>query len=171
MLAIVACLYERRVELAYEGKRFWDVQRWMLYSDEALPGINGGTVSKLGLTPINGTQRTGYYLQYKNVATKTDPLSSARAAISVDPDSANFSSQIDALATFYTDNFVFTNLLTPMDNVNNVAAQIKFNPNYYIMGLQTSILTQNNWLQANGWMERRNRWNLQLSRIDLMSKQ
>ncbi len=150
--AIAACLYERRVELAYEGKRFWDVQRWMLYSDEALPGINGGTVSKLGLTPINGTQRTGYYLQYKNAATKTDPLANARGAISVDPDSANFSSQIDALATFYTDNFVFTNLLTPMDNVNNVAAQIKFNPNYYIMGLQTSILTQNTWLQQTvGW--------------------
>lgn len=114
--------------------------------------MSGGTVTKLGLAPINGTQRTGYYLQYKNAATKTDPLSSARTSISVDPDSSNFSTQLDALAAFYTDNFVFTNLLTPMDNVNNAAVQIKFNPNYYIMGLHTSILTQNPWLQQTvGW--------------------
>ena len=29
--ALAACLRERQVELAYEGKRYWDIWRWMLY--------------------------------------------------------------------------------------------------------------------------------------------
>ena len=150
--AIEACLYERRVELAYEGKRYWDVQRWMLYADEAPTGIVNNTCAKLGLTPINGTQRTGNYLQYKTAATSTDPLASARASISVDPDAANFQTQLDALATFYTNNFVLLALPTPLDNVNNAAVQISFKPNYYIQGLNTTVLTQNPWLlQTVGW--------------------
>ncbi len=153
--AIEACLYERRVELAYEGKRFWDIQRWMLYDDASLSGIAGGTVSKLGLKPINGTQRTGNWLQYKNTAPSSpDPLLSLRASISVDPDAskATFDAQIAALANFYNTNFIIKNLLTPMDNVSGVAAKIKFNPNYYISGLNTTALTSNPWLeQTLGW--------------------
>lgn len=152
--AIEAVLYERRVELAYEGKRFWDVQRWMLYDNEVLPGVVGGTVSKLGLTPINGTKRTGNFLQYR-VATSsstTDPLASARASVVADPDAANFAAQLATLATFYNANFIRTPLLTPMDNFSGVAVNIKFNPNYYINGLNTTALTSNPWLlQTIGW--------------------
>lgn len=151
--AIEACLYERRVELAYEGKRYWDVQRWMLYDDASLPGITGGTVSKLRLAPINGTQRTGNYLQYKNTAPASpDPLLTLRASQAADPDSANFQTQLATLATFYNTNFVRTNLITPMDNVSGTPAKIKFNPNYYISGLNTTALTSNPWLlQTLGW--------------------
>lgn len=152
--AIEAVLYERRVELAYEGKRYWDVQRWMLYDNETLAGVSGGTVSKLRLTPINGTQRTGNYLQYKNTAPITsDPISAAaRAAVVVDPDAANFQTQLTALATFYNNNFIRTALITPLDNFSGLPVKIKFNPNYYIMGLNTTALTQNPWLlQTIGW--------------------
>ena len=152
--AIEAVLYERRVELAYEGKRFWDVQRWMLYDNEALPGVTAGTVSKLGLTPINGTKRTGNFLQYKNTAASstTDPLAAARTSIVADPDAANFEAQLANLATFYTTNFTRTQLITPMDNFNGAAVNIKFNPNYYINGLNTTALTSNPWLlQTIGW--------------------
>lgn len=152
--AIEAVLYERRVELAYEGKRFWDVQRWMLYDNEALPGVTAGTVSKLGLTPINGTKRTGNFLQYKNTAASstTDPLAAARTSIVADPDAANFEAQLATLATFYTINFTRTQLITPMDNFNGAAVNIKFNPNYYINGLNTTALTSNPWLlQTIGW--------------------
>jgi hypothetical protein len=43
---IEACLYERQVELAYEGKRSWDARRWLLYEggagfDPGLAGANG----------------------------------------------------------------------------------------------------------------------------------
>lgn len=153
--ALNACLYERRVELAYEGKRFWDVQRWMLYNDDAFN--NNNTCAKLGLTPINGTQRTGNYLQYKNVATATDPLLAARATISVDPDTdaATFNAQITTLANFYTANFIIAAPNTPMDNVNGAAVQIDWKSNYYIFGLQVSaVLAQNTWLlQTKGWLD------------------
>jgi hypothetical protein len=154
--AIEACLYERRVELAYEGKRYWDIQRWMLYSDETLSGVANTTCAKLGLAPINGTQRTGNYLQYKTTATATDPLAASRPSISVDPDAAaaTFKTQLTALATYYNTNFVLTALPTPMDNVSGAAVKIKFNPNYYIMGLNTATLTQNVWLpQTIGWKD------------------
>jgi len=154
--ALSACLYERRVELAYEGKRFWDVQRWMLYADDAVNGNN--TCAKLGVVPINGTQRTGGYIQYKTavaVATgATDPLLTARGSISVDPDAADFKTQITALANFYTNNLVPVDLDTPMDNINKVPVKIDFKPNYYIFGLQSSVLTQNTWLLQNkGWKD------------------
>lgn len=150
--AIEACLYERRVELAYEGKRFYDIQRWMLYSDDA--NLNDNTNAKLSIAPLNGTQRIGNYLHYKNgtSAANTDPLATARAAISVDPDAANFQAQITALATFYTNNFVLRSPPTPMDAVNNVATNIDWKSNYYIMGLNLTVLSQNPWLtQTKGW--------------------
>jgi hypothetical protein len=128
----------------------------MLYDNESLSGIAGGTVSKLGLTPINGTQRTGNYLQYKNVGTAVDPLATLRASIVVDPDAAaaTFQTQLATLATFYNTNFTRTTLISPMDNVGGVGVKIKFNPNYYINGLKTDVLTANPWLeQTLGWTD------------------
>ena len=158
--ALRACLTERRIELAYEGKRFYDIQRWMLYSDEAVTGTVGGTCTKLGVTPINGTQRTGYNLKCKVIST-TDPLLTLRNAGTfaalVDPDAApaTFATQIANLAAFYTANFVEEPLDTPLDNNGSgVAQSILWRPNYYIMGLNTSILTQNPWLQQTvGWKD------------------
>ncbi|MGS2761110.1 RagB/SusD family nutrient uptake outer membrane protein [Sinomicrobium sp. M5D2P9] len=150
--AIEACLYERRIELAYEGKRFWDVQRWMLYNDDASAGNN--TCAMLGIAPINGTQRTGHFLQYNGVTTADDPLAGIREDISVDPDAGDFEEQLQELAGFYTDNFVLEELITPMDNVNGDPVQIDWKQNYYIQGLNTSVLTQNDWLeQTIGWKD------------------
>ena len=150
--AIEAVLYERRIELAYEGKRFWDVQRWMLYSDQAVSGIVNNTCAKLDIAPINGTKRTGHYLQYKTEGTSADPLISARAGISVDPDASDFATQIAALENFYNNNLVLADLITPLDNYNNVATHIDWKPNYYINGLQTGVLSYNPWLeQTIGW--------------------
>lgn len=150
--AIEACLYERRVELAYEGKRFWDVQRWMLYNDDATAGNT--TCAALGIEPINGTQRTGNYLQFKGVATSEDPLAGARNTFSVDPDASDFLTELQELATFYSDNFVLGELETPLDNVNGDPVQIDWKQNYYIMGLKDNVLTQNPWLeQTIGWKD------------------
>ncbi|MNR66648.1 hypothetical protein D3C85_1902480 [compost metagenome] len=39
-----------------------------------------------------------------------------------------------------------------MDNFNGAPVNIKFNPNYYINGLNTTALTANPWLlQTIGW--------------------
>jgi len=58
-----AILYERQIELAYEGKRFDDCHRWMLFDGGVgqgsinntwtLSGWNGNTCQYLGVTPLN----------------------------------------------------------------------------------------------------------------------
>lgn len=62
-----AILYERSIELAYEGKRFDDCHRWMLfdggvgqeqiYSAWQMTGWNGNTCAYLGVTPLNNIPR------------------------------------------------------------------------------------------------------------------
>ncbi len=135
--ALEACLYERRVELAYEGKRFWDVQRWLLY-DNIAPY---NTVQKLGLTPINGTQRTGYYWQSITYSpATTNPLTVADRNILIDPDAANFETEIARLKALVRTKFVMTPLDQAWDRVNNVATTILFRPNYYLSGLPGALL-------------------------------
>jgi hypothetical protein len=149
--AIEACLYERRIELAYEGKRFWDAQRWMLYNDDAASGDN--TNAKLGIPVINGTTRTGRQWQYKNNASgSTDPLASARGTISIDPDASDFNTQLAALKTFYQTNIITVPTDQPLDRNGNTPLFITFRQNYYISGLNTAALSTNPWLlQTIGW--------------------
>ena len=63
-----AILYERQIEFAYEGKRFDDMRRWMLYDGGAslpqgapsswqLTGWGGNTCTWLGYKPLNGQRR------------------------------------------------------------------------------------------------------------------
>ncbi|MDI6033875.1 RagB/SusD family nutrient uptake outer membrane protein [Flavobacterium sp. LB2P84] len=72
-----AVLNERKIELAYEGKRFYDLRRWKLFDATA------GTTARLGVTPINGSRRTGYFI----VAKKTD--GNKYVHLTVDPFLAN----------------------------------------------------------------------------------
>jgi starch-binding outer membrane protein, SusD/RagB family len=147
--ALEACLYERRVELAYEGKRFWDLQRWMLYDDEGTDNTN----AKLGIPKLNGTNRTGYYWQAKSGT--SDPLSATdRASISIDPDASNFRTQLENLKTLYNNKFVMTTLDQAMDRDGANPVNIMFRPNYYVSGLTSTILSNNPWLsQTVGWQD------------------
>lgn len=151
--ALEACLYERRVEFAYEGIRAWDMQRWMLYDDSYQ------TCSRLKVTPLNGTSRTGYYLQAKGIgATKADPLLTARENVRVNPDATDFEEKLEELALFYNNNFDWIALTdqeeTPLDNVSNKAVEILWRPQYYVMGLTRTVLTANPWLeQTKGWLD------------------
>lgn len=65
-----AVLYERMIELAYEGKRFHDLRRWLLFdggsafssiegapSSWTLTGWGGNTCTWLGITPLNDQRR------------------------------------------------------------------------------------------------------------------
>lgn len=148
--AIEACLYERRIELAYEGKRFWDLQRWMLY--ENIPA-SGNSVQKLGVSPLNGTQRNGYYWQSKTYG--GDPLTAAERNILIDPDApASFATEIAKLKTIYRNKFVMTPLDQAWDRVNNLPVSITFRPNYYLSGLSGTVLSNNSWLQqTKGWLD------------------
>jgi starch-binding outer membrane protein, SusD/RagB family len=150
--ALEAVLYERRVELAYEGKRFWDLQRWMLYGDDAGAGDNTNT--KLGIAQLNGTNRTGYYWQSKTFATAANDPLAADKNISIDPDAANFQTEIGKLKALYQSKLVMTPLDQPMDRDGNNAVNILYRQNYYISGLQPAVLSNNDWLpQTIGWQD------------------
>jgi starch-binding outer membrane protein, SusD/RagB family len=153
--AIEAVLYERRVELAYEGKRFWDIHRWMLYDGNSSMNTTANTVSKLGLTPINGTNRTGYYWQTINFSpTNTDPLSASDKNILIDPDASTFAAEIAKLKALYKAKFVMTPLDAAMDRDSGTPVNILFRPNYYISGLTNTVLSFNPWLkQTIGWLD------------------
>lgn len=147
--ALEACLYERRVELAYEGKRFWDIQRWMLYDDEGTDNTN----AKLGIPKINGTNRTGYYWQSKTY--NADPLTAAdRASISIDPDATTFKDEIKKLKDLFNARFEVAPLDNPMDRDGTTPVNILFRQNYYLSGLTGSVLSNNPWLtQTIGWQD------------------
>lgn len=156
--AIEACLYERRVELAYEGKRYWDIQRWLLYDGTSSTYTGSNTCDKLGLSHINGTNRTGYYWQAKTYSAITvDPLTAADKNILIDPDNtATFAAQIAALKALYTAKFVMTPLDKAMDipSGSSAGTNILFRPNYYLSGLTATILGQNPWMLQNiGWLD------------------
>ncbi|MFD2918312.1 RagB/SusD family nutrient uptake outer membrane protein [Terrimonas rubra] len=149
--AIEACLYERRVELAYEGKRFWDLQRWMLYGNDNESGYN--TCQKLGIAPLNGTKRNGYYWQSKSFVS-ADPLTAADRNILIDPDAANFATEIAKLKAVYQAKLVMTPLDQEWDRVNNLPVTILFRPHYYLSGLHATLLSNNSWLQqTKGWLD------------------
>ena len=151
--AIEAVLYERRVELAYEGKRFWDLQRWMLYNDD--PSAGNNTNAMLGIPPLNGKARTARLWQYKTTtSSNNDPLLTPRANISVDPDAApaTFAAQLNALKTFYEANLKTIPTDQAMDRVGATPVTINFRQNYYVSGLNSSVLSLNPWLlQTVGW--------------------
>ena len=65
-----AILYERQIELAYEGKRYDDCRRWMLWdggtgiaevqgapASWTLTGFGGNTCTYLGVKPLNGQEK------------------------------------------------------------------------------------------------------------------
>lgn len=160
--AIEACLYERRIELAFEGKRYWDVWRWLLYDggqDPTLPLSDINTCNALGVEQLNGTHRTSKYVDVKTSlypeTTEEDPLLAIREAANVgaNVDSPTFQEDLAELATFWTQYFVFGDPLNPADqDTNKDQANIGWRGNYYINGLSKTILDNNPWLgQTVGW--------------------
>ncbi len=160
--AIAACLKERQIELAYEGKRFWDIKRWLLYDGgQGTPQLSTtNTCTALGVNQLNGTSRTGVWLTTQSTGTaKSDPIIALRSkVVPADPTSSSFSSQLSSLATFYQNNFKYVALSTPMDN-NTVsgktqAATISWLSRYYMWGFTLSILNDDTWFtQTIGWLD------------------
>ena len=72
---MAAVLYERQIELAFEGKRFDDMRRWLLFDGGSdipgtkLTGWGGNTCNWLGVEKFNGRRRES--MEYRvNNATK-----------------------------------------------------------------------------------------------------
>ena len=78
-------MFERTpYQLAYEGKRYWDIIRWMLYNDDAT--ASNTTCATLGIEPLNNTYRENKYLQVKDYDGKEDPLTDKRDGFLADLD-------------------------------------------------------------------------------------
>ena len=152
--AIKACLRERQIELAYEGKRFWDIWRWMLYNDDA--SDNNTTCATLGISSLNNTYRVGKVLHVKGYTGTNDPLTSKITSFTpIDLDnSTDLQADLSKLGDFWTQNFEVVDTDTPVDNVNNQQAVITWRQNYYLSGLPSNVLQMNPWLlQSKGWQD------------------
>lgn len=163
-------LYERQIEFAYEGKRFQDMRRWMLWNDDA--SIQNSTCAQLGVTPLNGTRRHGIILAIKPtvyasgskgldndifnpLSIKYDPTKVTRAGIGLNPDAndATFATQITALDNFYDTNL--TRFTTDfIDPTSTPTFSITYLSKYYFIGIKESVLKQSPYLFQNiGWTD------------------
>ena len=171
-----AILYERQIELAYEGKRFDDMRRWMLWDGGAgqgtlkgswaLTGFSSNTCTYLGVPPFNGTSRNGIEIRVADaigVSTATTVTGFANDPIVKNnitrPTALNLMSDatiqtngntIDNLFTFYANNL--TRKSYTVD-----ASAVTFQPQYYFIGLKNSAQQMNVTLkQTIGWADLEN---------------
>ncbi|MDR0988819.1 MAG: RagB/SusD family nutrient uptake outer membrane protein [Prevotellaceae bacterium] len=173
-----AILYERQIELAYEGKRFNDMQRWMLWdggqgqeqlkSTWKLTGYNGNTCTYLGVEPFNGQRRHGIEVKLKEgylgeEKDGEDPLekdAAAKAArdgsvldlMSAQIEPVDMNDDNDASPIKRLADF-YKNYLHRLDRRTDSESQyIHFRPEYYILGLPDNMQSNNPKLeQTIGW--------------------
>jgi hypothetical protein len=155
--AFAAVINERKIEFAYENKRFWDVRRWMLFNDDF------GTVSRLHMTPLNGTRRTGYFIAVKTSAGadyvgSADPMikpSATGAAPVIEREPAvlpagfaNYDAYLDNLY----DNYFKITEKNDLDNTSTANWTFTWYNEYYFFGLNQTILSSSSYLeQTKGW--------------------
>ena len=170
-----AVLYERQVELAYEGKRFDDMRRWMLWDGGVgqatlkntwtLTGFGGNTCTFLGVNPLNGQRRNGIELRVSSavigggiaaVGDANDPIVTnhikrPQAWNICESNTATAQLQKDSLENFYRYNL--TRKTRQVDTKDKV---IMFRPEYYLIGLKISAqLNNSTLLQTIGWTDSR----------------
>ena len=159
-----AILYERQIELAYEGNRYGDMHRWMLFdggegqaaikSTWTLTGFGGNTCNYLGVKPLNGTKRHQIVLYCIDPST-TDPTEGNRPMpISLDEDLTSQNGAISdngvrELADFYD---IFLRRKDVNTDGNDNALTIQYRPTYYFLGLRQNAMQTNPTLhQTVGW--------------------
>jgi len=153
--AFSAVINERKIEFAYENKRFWDLRRWMLFNNDF------GTAARLKVTPLNGTRRTGYYFIVKTTAGAdyvgaNDPLLKGNNGVvpvierepTVLPSGyANY----DAYLDYLYDNYFRIAEKDDLDPTNG-AWTFKWYNEYYFFGLPQTVLSSSPYLeQTQGW--------------------
>lgn len=164
-------LYERQIEFAYEGKRFDDLRRWMLFdggtelpegapASWTLTGWGGNTCTWLGFTPLNGQRREN--LQYRvadaygvgGTTYDSDPITKAGVTR---PEGVNLMKgdlnvQLDTLAAWYRSNLKQKVQKGDGYDSNKNLLYINFRPKYYLLGLTSGASAANTGLpQTIGW--------------------
>ena len=171
-----AILYERQIEFAYEGKRFDDMRRWLLFDGGAnfknidgapaswtLTGWGGNTCTWLGITPMNGQRREN--MEYRTADTygvggttyDSDPLTKAgvERCAAIDLRKSDLHSQEEVLKKWYTENLVYKQKKGDSYDSNKVPLYINYLPRYYFLGLSMGAMNNNlNMPQTIGWTDR-----------------
>ena len=171
-----AILYERQIEFAYEGKRFDDMRRWMLFDGGAnlpsgapaswkMTGFGGNTCTWLGFTPMNGQRRERMEFRTGNqfgVGTQFwdgDPLVKAgvERPAGVDFRKADIDSQLTTLKEWYAANLVPQYKYSDGQDAQKNLEYINFLPKYYFLGLSSGAQNANAGLpQTIGWQDYNN---------------
>lgn len=151
-----AVLNERKIEFAYENKRFFDLRRWMLF-EEGSP-----TAARLGFAPLNGTRRTGFVISVKNsngtdYVGNNDPLLAVNGtAPLINRDPATYPTGIttyDQYLDYLYDNHFKIVEKDDLDRTNATPKwTFKWYPEYYFFGLHQNVLAGSPYLeQTIGW--------------------
>ena len=152
--AFAAVLNERKIEFAYEGMRYWDLRRWMLFDDTY------GTVSRLGMEPIHGMRRQGIYIIVKDaegspyvgsddpmIAEIDDPAPVIDRATESYPD--GIEDEEEYLDYLYENHF---EVLVKDDLEEEEDWTYTWFDEYYFFGLNDEILSASPYLeQTQGW--------------------
>ncbi len=165
-----AILYERQIEFAYEGKRFDDMRRWMLFdggegqaslkSTWALTGWDGNTCTWLGYKPLNGQRREKILYRTADKYGKgttswdSDPLlkGGGTRPAGVNLNSSTLVDDLEALRTWYKENLAVKQQKGDGRDSQHNDQYIKFQPNYYLLGFSSGVQSQNKQLeQTIGW--------------------
>lgn len=173
-----AILYERQIEFAYEGKRFDDMRRWLLFDGGAdfssisgapstwtLTGWGGNTCTWLGFTQFNGQRRET--IQFR-VADKygvggttynSDPLlnNGGVRPSGVDMRKSDLAAQITSLKAWYTDNLTMKENRGDGYDSNHNLEYINFRAKYYFLGFASGVSSANKDIpQTIGWEDTNN---------------
>lgn len=167
-----AILYERQIEFAYEGKRFDDMRRWLLFdggtkfgeidgcpSDWILTGWDGNTCAWLGFTPFNGQRRDKIEFRLADTygvggtTVGSDPLLKAGVSRCEGVDLRSpLSSQTTVLADWYKANLVRSKKKGDGRDSQHNDLYVNFRPNYYILGYTLGAMQAAKSLpQTIGW--------------------
>lgn len=170
-----AILYERQIELAYEGKRFDDMRRWLLWdggvgqeklkSTWKLSGFSGNTCTYLDVQPLNNQRRTGIEIQVAEKlgqAEEKDGKDPILKGENKRPTAINLmrdhliaketedeeNTTVDNLADFYRE-YLYRKT-TRVDG--DLQYTISFQPQYYFIGFKSNMQANNVTLeQTIGW--------------------
>ena len=170
-----AILYERQIELAYEGKRFDDLRRWMLFDGGAelvagapaswrLTGWGGNTCTWLGFKPLNGQRREN--MEFRTADKfgtgaqeySGDPLVKAGVERYKGVDfRQDITQQLTDLKGWYNKNLVRKMKKGDGRDANHIDLYMYFRPNYYFLGLSSGAMNATAGIQQTiGWEDYNN---------------
>ncbi|MEL0456048.1 RagB/SusD family nutrient uptake outer membrane protein [Flavobacteriaceae bacterium SZ-1-7] len=147
-----AVINERKVEFAYENKRFFDLRRWMLYNDDF------GTCTQLNQTPIEGSRRQGYYTFAKSDASNyyvgiPDPFKGANAPV-INRDATSYPNGITSYSEYV--DYLYDNHFEVVVRDEGIEVPTDFTfkwyNEYYFFGIYQNLLDTAPYLQqTQGW--------------------